>query len=240
MSGTPVNGSDRPSSTPKPKPPGNSNSGNNNLNGIADLLGSVGLGIDLFNTSTGNYSGGGLEDFQSQIDELKDQIEQSIAVLDDRRDDRRDEIDEVFDLNENYIGPTKDAVEEYKAYFGSIADGLRDNYTGVLRNERPDLSEYTARLNNTISDSRQNLGLMNSPAMDLYQKVIDVDQTRVFPDAIDFSAETGYNQANPLITYMDDPDARALMSYGNQQLDQYKKTMTDGRGAGQTLMNYGV
>lgn len=215
---------------------GGSSSRGNTLGGFEDVLGTIGLGVDLYNTATGGLG----EDYQSQIDQLREQIEESIAVLDERRDERREEIDEIFDLNENYIGPTKDAVEQYKAYFGTIADGLRDNYTGVLRNERPDLSDYTARLNNTISDSRQNLGLMNSPAMDLYQKVIDVDQTRVFPDAIDFSPETGYNQANPLITYMDDPDARALMSYGNQQLDQYKRTMTDGRGAGQTLMNYGV
>ena len=211
---------------------------NANFQDIGRALGGIGDIIGAFNSGGGGGLSGG---YKKAIEELEDAIARSTADLDTRGDTQEAKVYDVFDLNQNFTGQnTADAVADYKERFGDVTSGLTGKYTNMLNDFQPDLSYGTAKLGDTINNARQEFGLYNSPVMEAYTRIIDTDPRKIFPNAVDFSPEFGYNQDNPLITYMDDPDARALMSYGNQQLDQYKKTMTDGRGAGQTLMNYTV
>ena len=199
------------------------------LSGIGGIVGALNSG------SRGSLS------YQSQLEELEDRIQKSTDELDRRALEYETKVLDLQDLNDTFTGnTTADAVAAYKQYFADISRGLSSQYTDMLRNERPDLSDYTNKLGGTINNARDEFGLLNSPAMDAYQKVISTDPRKIFPNALDFSEEVGYNQANPLITYMDDPDAVAMMNFGRSQVNDYTRAMTDGAGPGQSLMNYGV
>jgi hypothetical protein len=102
------------------------------------------------------------------------------------------------------------------------------------------LSDSTSGLADNIATARDTYNLGRSDAYKSYEDVINTDPRKIFPNALDFSAEVGYNQANPLITYMNDPDAVSMMNFGRAQVNDYTRAMTDGAGPGQSLMNYGV
>jgi hypothetical protein len=203
------------------------------LGGIGGIIGALGGG--------GGGSSSGAAGYKDALKELEERINKSTEELDRRANEYETKILDLQTLNDSFTGnTTSDAVGAYKQYFEDISRGLTSQYTDVLRNERPDLGDYTSKLGGTINNARNEFGLGNSPAMDAYQNVISTDPRKIFPNALDFSEEVGYNQANPLITYMDDPDSVAMMNFGRNQVNDYARTMTDGRGAGQTLMNYGV
>lgn len=218
-----------------------SSSSGNSFADIGGALGGIGGVIGAFNSGGSRGSSGGADAYKSALEELEERINKSTDELDRRANEYENKILDLQTLNDTFTGnTTADAVGAYKQYFEDISRGLTTQYTDVLRNERPDLSDYTSKLGGTINNARNEFGLGNSPAMDAYQNVISTDPRKIFPNALDFSEEVGYNQANPLITYMDDPDSVAMMNFGRNQVNDYARTMTDGRGAGQALMNYGV
>ncbi len=219
----------------------NAGASNTNFQDIGRALGGIGSVIGAFGGGGSRGSSSGADAYKNALEELEERVQQSTDELDRRATEYETKILDLQELNDTFTGnTTSDAVSAYKQYFEDISRGLTTQYTDVLRNERPDLSDYTSKLGGTINNAREEFGLLNSPAMDAYQKVISTDPRKIFPNALDFSAEVGYNQANPLITYMDDPDAVSMMNFGRAQVNDYARTMTDGRGAGQTLMNYGV
>ncbi len=208
---------------------------------IGGALGGIGSVIGAFGGGGSRGSSSGADAYKNALEELEERVQKSTDELDRRATEYETKILDLQELNDTFTGnTTSDAVSAYKQYFEDISRGLTTQYTDVLRNERPDLSDYTSKLGGTINNAREEFGLLNSRAMDAYQEVINTDPRKIFPNALDFSAEVGYNQANPLITYMDDPDAVSMMNFGRAQVNDYARTMTDGRGAGQTLMNYGV
>ena len=213
---------------------------NANFQDIGRALGGIGDIIGAFNSSGGG--GGGLSGgYKKAIEELEDAIARSTADLDTRGDTQESKVYDVFDLNQNFTGQnTADAVADYKERFGDVTSGLTGKYTNMLNDFQPDLSYGTAKLGDTINNARQEFGLYNSPVMEAYTRIIDTDPRKIFPNAVDFSPEVGYNQANPLITYMDDPDAVSMMNFGRPQLNEYTNAMVGGAGPGQALMNYGV
>jgi len=212
---------------------------NNWAKDITSILNTAGVGADVINAVIGRGQQAGL------IDDFEDKIFDAIDNLEDKSADLRGSfpgsIGGINDAIDTAFGKTtKDAVAEYKQRFDDVYSDMFNRGYNRLDNFSPNLDPYTAKLSNTIQQGRQDFGLLNSPAMDAYKRVIDVDQTKVFPDAIDFSAATGYNQANPLITYMDDPDSVAMMNFGDRQLAAYTDAMVNPNAAGQKLMQYGV
>tara|TARA_R100001463_G_scaffold48476_9_gene97667 strand:+ start:2350 stop:3078 length:729 start_codon:yes stop_codon:yes gene_type:complete len=211
---------------------------NINFQDIGRALGGIGSVIGAFGSSG---SSGGADGYKKAIEELEESVRKSTDELDRRATEYETKILDLQKLNDTFTGnTTSDAVSAYKQYFEDISRGLTTQYTDVLRNERPDLSDYTSKLGGTINNAREEFGLLNSPAMDAYQKVISTDPRKIFPNALDFSPEVGYNQKNPLITYMDDPDAVSMMNFGRPQVNEYTRAMADGAGPGQSLMNYNV
>lgn len=209
-----------------------------NFQNIGRALGGIGDIIGAFNSGGG---GGFSGDYKKAIEDLEEVVARSTADLDSRGGVQEGKIFDVFARNQDFTGQnTADAVADYKERFGDVTSGLTGKYTNMLNNFQPDLSYGTNKLKDTIQDSRQDLGLFNSPVMQAYQEIIDTDPRKIFPNAVDFSAEVGYNQANPLITYMNDPDAVSMMNFGRPQVNDYTRAMVDGRGPGQSLMNYGV
>ena len=210
---------------------------NINFQDIGRALGGVGDIIGAFNSGGG---GGDLSDsYKKAIEELQEVIARSTADLDSRGGVQEGKLYDVFDLNQNFTGQnTADAVSEYKDRFGDVSSGFTSKYTDMLNNFQPNLDYGTNKVKNTIQDARQEFGLYNSPVMEAYTRVIDTDPRKIFPNAVDFSPEVGYNQANPLITYMNDPDAVSMMNFGRRQVDDYIKTIT--QGAGRDTTNYGV
>lgn len=219
---------------------GASTAGKNiNFQDIGRALGGIGDIIGAFKSGGGD---GDLSDtYKNAIEELEEVIARSTADLDSRGGVQEGKLYDVFDLNQNFTGQnTADAVADYKERFSNTSSGMTGKYTDMLNNFQPDLSYGTAKLKDTIQDSRREFGLYNSPVMEAYTRVIDTDPRKIFPDAVDFSPEVGYNQANPLITYMNDPDAVSMMNFGRPQLNEYTNAMVGGAGPGQALMNYGV
>tara|TARA_R100000951_G_scaffold4057_2_gene5072 strand:- start:6749 stop:7480 length:732 start_codon:yes stop_codon:yes gene_type:complete len=212
---------------------------NINFQDIGRALGGIGDIIGAFNSGGG---GGDLSDsYKNAIEDLQEVIARSTADLDSRGGVQEGKLYDVFDLNQNFTGQnTADAVADYKKRFGDVSSGFTSKYTNMLNDFRPNLDDGTNKLKNTIQDSRQEFGLYNSPVMEAYTRVIDTDPRKIFPDAVDFSPEFGYNQKNPLITYMNDADAVSMMNFGRPQVNEYTRAMTDGAGPGQSLMNYGV
>ena len=209
-----------------------------NIQDIGRALGGIG---DIFGAFNSDGSGGLSDGYKKAIEELQEVIARSTADLDSRGGAQEGKLYDVFDLNQNFTGQnTADAVSEYKDRFGNVSSGMTGKYTDMLNNFQPNLDYGTNKLKNTIQDSRQEFGLYNSPVMEAYTRVIDTDPRKIFPNAVDFSPEVGYNQANPLITYMNDPDAVSMMNFGRPQVNDYTRAMTDGAGPGQSLMNYGV
>lgn len=212
---------------------------NNWAKDISDILNTAGVGADVINAVFNTTKQAGF------IDDFEDKIFDAIDNLEDKSDDLRGSfpgsIGAINDAIDTAFGKTtKDAVAEYKQRFDDVYADMFSRGYNRLDNFSPNLDPYTAKLSNTIQQGRQDFGLLNSPAMNAYKNVIDVDQTKVFPDAIDFSAATGYNQANPLITYLDDADALGLISYGEKQLADYTNAMVNPNSAGQKLMQYNV
>lgn len=211
---------------------------NINFQDIGRALGGIG---DIFGAFNSDGSGGLSDGYKKAIEELEEVVARSTADLDSRGGVQEAKVYDVFDLNQNFTGQnTADAVADYKQRFGDVTIGLTGKYTDMLNNFQPDLSYGTAKLGDTINNARQEFGLYNSPVMEAYTRVIDTDPRKIFPDAVDFSPEVGYNQANPLITYMNDPDAVSMMNFGRPQLNEYTNAMVGGAGPGQALMNYGV
>lgn len=211
---------------------------NINFQNIGRALGGIGDIIGAFNSGGG---GGFSGDYKKAIEDLEEVVARSTADLDSRGGVQEGKLYDVFDLNQDFTGQnTADAVFDYKKRFGDVSSGLTGKYTNMLNDFQPDLSYGTNKLKDNIQDSRQDLGLFNSPVMQAYQEIIDTDPRKIFPNALDFSAEVGYNQANPLITYMNDPDAVSMMNFGRPQVNDYTRAMVGGAGPGQALMNYGV
>tara|TARA_R100000900_G_scaffold82770_1_gene64804 strand:+ start:132 stop:812 length:681 start_codon:yes stop_codon:yes gene_type:complete len=202
---------------------------------IGGALGGIGSVIGAFN------KGSGASSYRDQLEELEERIRRSTDELDRRATEYENKILGLQELNDRFTGKTtSDAVADYKKYFEDVATGLTSQYSDMLRNFRPDLSDSTSGVADTIATARDRYRLGESDAFTTYEDVISTDPRKIFPNALDFSAEVGYNQANPLITYMDDPDAVAMMNFGRSQVNDYTRAMTDGAGPGQSLMNYGV
>ena len=218
---------------------GASTAGKNiNFQDIGRALGGIG---DIFGAFNSDGSGGLSDGFKKAIEELEEVVARSTADLDSRGGVQEGKLYDVFDLNQNFTGQnTADAVADYKERFSNTSSGMTGKYTDMLNNFQPDLSYGTAKLEDTIQDSRQKFGLYSSPVMEAYTRVVDTDPRKIFPNAVDFSPEVGYNQANPLITYMNDPDAVSMMNFGRPQVNDYTRAIAGGAGPGQSLMNYGV
>jgi len=207
----------------------------NTIKNLTDILALAGLGFDIFGNQ-GSSSRGGIGD-------LEDQIERSTNILDQRSEETENKIleNQAGRFGDQFTGTeTRDYIDQANQRFADITSSLTNQYTNLLRDERPDLSDYTQKLGGTIADSRSTYGLLNSPAMDAYQGIIEVDP-KTITDSIRTEPfeERAYNITNPLINYTNDADSMYMIeNSGDKALADYKFAMGDGRGAGQGLMNY--
>jgi len=160
-----------------------SSGGRSFLSNASDLLGVGALGVDIFNSATGR--GGDSFNSSDALEELESRVERyEKAVLDLQQASNEGLITGVS--NPDYVSQAN------RDFFDYISDAAKRGRRGIAEFE-PDLDRENQRIRDNIMYTRDTMGLKNSDYIrDVADDVIDVNPRAVYPEAIDFSPETGY------------------------------------------------